>query len=147
MVRAVPADENLRDGSEGVAATIGATPLIRLKGPSERTGCDILGKAEFLNPGGSVKDRTALGILRDAMAAGTLKPGGLVVEGTAGNTGIGLDADWQLAWAPHHHRHAGNAERGKEGAAAPAGRRSEAGTGGPLQRCGQLRPCLGTAGG
>ncbi len=90
MVRAVPADENLRDGSEGVAATIGATPLIRLKGPSERTGCDILGKAEFLNPGGSVKDRTALGILRDAMAAGTLKPGGLVVEGTAGNTGIGL---------------------------------------------------------
>ena len=69
---------------------IGNTPLIRLKGPSERTGCDILGKAEFLNPGQSVKDRAALYIIRDAEESGRLRPGGTVVEGTAGNTGIGL---------------------------------------------------------
>ncbi len=69
---------------------IGNTPLIRLKGPSELTGCEILGKAEFLNPGGSIKDRTALGIIRDAEKNGMLKKGGTIVEGTAGNTGIGL---------------------------------------------------------
>lgn len=69
---------------------IGHTPLVRLKGPSEATGCEILGKAEFLNPGGSVKDRTALGIVRDAEKRGELKKGGAIVEGTAGNTGIGL---------------------------------------------------------
>lgn len=69
---------------------IGNTPLIRLDGPSEATGCEILGKAEFLNPGGSVKDRAALNIVREAETAGTLKPGGTIVEGTAGNTGIGL---------------------------------------------------------
>ncbi|RPE71337.1 cysteine synthase A [Pacificibacter maritimus] len=70
--------------------TIGNTPLIRLKGPSEATGCEILGKAEFMNPGQSVKDRAALYIIKDAMAKGLLKPGGTIVEGTAGNTGIGL---------------------------------------------------------
>lgn len=69
---------------------IGNTPLIKLKAASDMTGCTILGKAEFLNPGGSVKDRTALGIIRDAEAKGLLQPGGTVVEGTAGNTGIGL---------------------------------------------------------
>ena len=69
---------------------IGQTPLIRLDGPSEATGCEILGKAEFLNPGGSVKDRAALNIVREAEASGALKPGGTIVEGTAGNTGIGL---------------------------------------------------------
>jgi cysteine synthase A len=69
---------------------IGNTPLIRLRRASELTGCDILGKAEFLNPGQSVKDRAALWIIRDAMARGTLGPGGVIVEGTAGNTGIGL---------------------------------------------------------
>jgi cysteine synthase A len=69
---------------------IGGTPLVRLRAASEATGCEILGKAEFLNPGQSVKDRAALGIIRDAEASGTLKPGGLIVEGTAGNTGIGL---------------------------------------------------------
>ena len=69
---------------------IGNTPLIRLDGPSEATGCEILGKAEFLNPGGSVKDRAALNIVREAEADGSLKPGGTIVEGTAGNTGIGL---------------------------------------------------------
>ncbi len=77
----------IRDGFIG---TIGNTPLIRLEGPSRATGCDILGKAEFLNPGGSVKDRAALAIIRDAERRGVLKPGGTVVEGTAGNTGIGL---------------------------------------------------------
>ncbi len=69
---------------------IGNTPLIRLRRASEITGCEILGKAEFMNPGQSVKDRAALGIIRDAVARGTLQPGGTIVEGTAGNTGIGL---------------------------------------------------------
>jgi len=69
---------------------IGNTPLIRLKAASEATGCEILGKAEFTNPGGSVKDRAALFIIRDAEERGLLKPGGTIVEGTAGNTGIGL---------------------------------------------------------
>jgi len=69
---------------------IGNTPMLRLKAASERTGCEILGKCEFLNPGGSVKDRAALFIVRDAEKKGQLKPGGVIVEGTAGNTGIGL---------------------------------------------------------
>ncbi|MFC2953126.1 cysteine synthase A [Marinicaulis aureus] len=69
---------------------IGDTPIIKLKRASEETGCTILGKAEFLNPGQSVKDRAALGIIRDAEKRGALKPGGVIVEGTAGNTGIGL---------------------------------------------------------
>ncbi|MGB0958661.1 MAG: cysteine synthase A [Halocynthiibacter sp.] len=73
-----------------VIDAIGNTPLIRLKGPSEATGCDIYGKAEFMNPGQSVKDRAALFIIRDAIASGRLKEGGTIVEGTAGNTGIGL---------------------------------------------------------
>lgn len=73
-----------------LADAIGHTPLIRLKKVSEETGCDILGKAEFMNPGQSVKDRAALYIIRDAIARGVLKPGGTIVEGTAGNTGIGL---------------------------------------------------------
>ena len=71
-------------------AAIGNTPLIRLKHASEITGCEILGKAEFMNPGQSVKDRAALFIVKDAIAKGALKPGGVIVEGTAGNTGIGL---------------------------------------------------------
>ena len=73
-----------------LAATVGNTPLIRLNRLSDETGCEILGKAEFMNPGQSVKDRAALYIIRDAVARGTLKPGGTIVEGTAGNTGIGL---------------------------------------------------------
>ena len=73
-----------------LADTIGNTPLIRLHKASEITGCTILGKAEFMNPGQSVKDRAALFIIRDAVAKGLLKPGGTIVEGTAGNTGIGL---------------------------------------------------------
>src|SRR5688572_4100436 len=78
---------NVRDGFVGA---IGNTPLIRLRGPSELTGCNVLGKAEFLNPGGSVKDRAALYIILDAEKRGLLRPGGIIVEGTAGNTGIGL---------------------------------------------------------
>ncbi len=78
------------DIRDGLLGTIGNTPLIRLEGPSKATGCEILGKAEFLNPGGSVKDRTALFIVEDAEKRGLLKPGGVIVEGTAGNTGIGL---------------------------------------------------------
>jgi cysteine synthase A len=77
----------IRDGFVG---TIGNTPLIRLRGPSEATGCNVLGKAEFLNPGGSVKDRAALYIILDAEDRGLLNPDGVIVEGTAGNTGIGL---------------------------------------------------------
>ena len=73
-----------------LAHAVGNTPLIKLRHVSEQTGCTILGKAEFLNPGHSVKDRAALYIIRDAIERGTLKPGGTIVEGTAGNTGIGL---------------------------------------------------------
>ena len=76
--------------TDDFSQTIGRTPLIRLRRLSEATGCEIWGKAEFLNPGGSVKDRAALGIVLDAEATGALRPGGTIVEGTAGNTGIGL---------------------------------------------------------
>lgn len=75
---------------DGLVGAVGYTPLIRLRRASEATGCAILGKAEFMNPGGSVKDRAALAIILDAERHGTLKPGGTIVEGTAGNTGIGL---------------------------------------------------------
>lgn len=76
--------------SPDLAAAVGKTPLIRLRRVSEETGCEIWGKAEFMNPGGSVKDRAALYIIRDAVERGALRPGGTIVEGTAGNTGIGL---------------------------------------------------------
>src|SRR5216110_4109617 len=78
---------DIRDGFVG---SVGNTPLIKLRRASEETGCTILGKAEFLNPGGSVKDRAALYIIKDAEERGELRPGGVIVEGTAGNTGIGL---------------------------------------------------------
>ncbi|MBB3879568.1 cysteine synthase A [Sphingomonas pseudosanguinis] len=78
------------DATPDTLALIGNTPLVRLKGPSEATGCDIFGKCEFANPGASVKDRAALFIVEDAEARGALRPGGTIVEGTAGNTGIGL---------------------------------------------------------
>ncbi|XBQ15716.1 MAG: cysteine synthase A [Oceanicaulis sp.] len=80
----------MAETARSVVDLIGNTPLLRLNKVSDETGCEILGKAEFLNPGGSVKDRAALGIIRDAEARGALKPGGTIVEGTAGNTGIGL---------------------------------------------------------
>jgi cysteine synthase A len=78
------------DVRSGTLAAIGNTPLIKLRRASEETGCTILGKAEFMNPGLSVKDRAALGIVNDAIDKGQLRPGGIIVEGTAGNTGIGL---------------------------------------------------------
>jgi len=78
------------DKKDSVVDSIGNTPLIKLQGPSEATGCTILGKAEFLNPGQSVKDRPARQMILEAEARGDLKPGGLIVEGTAGNTGIGI---------------------------------------------------------
>ncbi|WP_050423975.1 cysteine synthase A [Bradyrhizobium tropiciagri] len=74
----------------GLLDAIGNTPLIKLRGPSDATGCDIYGKAEFLNPGGSIKDRAALAIINDAEQRGLLQPGGTIVEGTAGNVGIGI---------------------------------------------------------
>lgn len=81
---------NVPGGALSVLCAIGGTPLIRLRHASEETGCEIFGKAEFLNPGQSVKDRAALFIVNDAMRSGRLRPGGTIVEGTAGNTGIGL---------------------------------------------------------
>ena len=80
----------MMDYRDGFFAAIGNTPLIKLQGPSTATGCTILGKAEFANPGGSVKDRAAKAIIEDAETRGALRPGGIIVEGTAGNTGIGL---------------------------------------------------------
>src|ERR1700755_1652281 len=82
--------ENVMKVRSGFIDSIGNTPLIKLRAASENTGCDIYGKAEFLNPGGSVKDRAALYIIQDAENKGFLKAGGVIVEGTAGNTGIGL---------------------------------------------------------
>src|SRR2546423_13121010 len=78
------------DTRDGFVGSVGNTPLIKLRRASEATGCTILGKAEFLNPAGSVKDRAALYIIKDAVERGLLRPGGVIVEGTAGNTGIGL---------------------------------------------------------
>ncbi len=85
-----PRQNSGMDIKDGFVGTVGNTPLIRLHSFSEETGCEILGKAEFLNPGGSVKDRAALYIIEEAEKKGLLQPGGTVVEGTAGNTGIGL---------------------------------------------------------
>jgi cysteine synthase len=76
--------------ADTIAGAVGRTPLIKLRRPSAETGCEILGKAEFMNPGQSVKDRAALSIIQDAVRSGSLRPGGTIVEGTAGNTGIGL---------------------------------------------------------
>src|SRR6516162_4032611 len=84
----------------GVHGHIGRTPLLRLRQLSELTGCEILGKAEFMNPGGSVKDRAALGIIEDAEARGLLAPGATIAEGTAGNTGIGLTVVGQAKGYP-----------------------------------------------
>ncbi len=78
------------DFRKDIVDAVGNTPLIQLWRASQATGCNILGKAEFMNPGQSVKDRAALAIIRDAEAKGQLKPGGVIVEGTAGNTGIGI---------------------------------------------------------
>ncbi len=129
---------------DGLVPAIGNTPLIKLKRASEETGCTILGKAEFLNPGQSVKDRAALFIIRDAMAKGLVKKGGTIVEGTAGNTGIGLSW-WARRWAEERHRHSRDAER-REKARAPLGRRdADRGAGGTLFEPQQFRARLGAA--
>src|ERR1700742_1078408 len=85
-----PSSSLTRGPLQDVLAAIGNTPLIKLRKASELTGCTILAKAEYANPGGSIKDRTAKFIIEDAEAKGRLRPGGVIVEGTAGNTGIGL---------------------------------------------------------
>ena len=126
-----------------VVGAIGRTPLIRLRAASEATGCTILGKAEFMNPGGSVKDRAALAIIRDAVERGALRPGGVVVEGTAGNTGIGIAMVAARARLPRHHRHPRHPDPGKEGHAAACRRGTDRGAGGPLFQPQQLRPLLG----
>jgi cysteine synthase len=105
---------DIRDGFE---AAVGNTLLIRLRAASEQTG--ILGKAEFLNPGGSIKARTALRIVLDAEARGVIRPGGVIVEGTGGNTGIGAGAHRQRARLPDGDRDPGDAEPREEGCAAP----------------------------
>ena len=92
-----------------VIDAIGKTPLIELRAASKATGCRILGKAEFMNPGGSVKDRAALYIVRDAIARGTLAPGGLIVEGTAGEYRHWPRPGRQCARLFDRHRHSGNA--------------------------------------
>ena len=107
-----------------VIAAIGNTPLIKLKKASELTGCTILGKAEFMNPGQSVKDRAALFIIKDAIAKGQLKPGGTIVEGTAGNTGIGLAVVANAMGFKTVIVIPGHPEPGEEGHAAAARRRT-----------------------
>ena len=120
------------DIRDSVLAAIGNTPLIKLRRASEETGCTILGKAEFMNPGQSVKDRAALGIITDAIDRGELRPGGLVVEGTAGNTGIGLAIVANALGIEARHRHPGDPEPGEEGHAALARRDAARGAGGAL---------------
>src|SRR5258708_37985145 len=109
----------------GLVEAIGNTPLIRLRGASELTGCEILGKAEFLNPGGSVKDRAGLYLILDAEQRGLLKPGGLIVGGTAGKTGLGL-------------AHAGHAPANRTGDVVP--NTPAQGQKGLLGPCGARRP-------
>ena len=131
----------------GVDRHVGNTPLIRLRRLSELTGCEILGKAEFMNPGGSVKDRAALGIIQDAEARGLLKPGGTIVEGTAGNTGIGLTI---IGHARGYHSVIVIPENSVTGKNRPS---SHAGRGGPhragetLFQSGKLQSCRPADGG
>ena len=124
---------------DDLAASIGNTPLIKLRRASEATGCTILGKAEFMNPGGSVKDRAGLYIITDAEKRGVLKPGGTIVEGTAGNTGIGLTLVGNAPRLSLHHRDAGNAEPGEDRFPAHDRRRPAPGAGQAVSRSRQLR--------
>ncbi len=131
---------------DGIVDAIGNTPLIKLKRASEATGCTILGKAEFMNPGQSVKDRPARQMILEAEKRGEIKPGGLVVEATAGNTGIGLALVANargyrtLIVIPEH------AEPGEEGHAAALRRRAGRGAGGALRQPEQLPACRAPAG-
>ena len=113
--------------ANGITEAIGNTPLIKLKRVSEATGCTILGKAEFMNPGQSVKDRAALFIIQDAVRKGELRPGGVIVEGTAGNTGIGLALVANAMGFRTRHRDSGNPEPGEEGHAAAVRRGADRG--------------------
>ncbi len=128
-----------------VIDAIGNTPLIRLKRASEETGCEILGKAEFMNPGQSVKDRAGLFIIRDAEKKGLLKPGGVIVEGTAGNTGIGLTLVAKALGYRTVIVIPGYPEPGEEGHAAGDGRRTDRSARGSLQEPQQLRQSVGPA--
>ena len=131
----------------GVDGHVGNTPLIRLRRLSELTGCEILGKAEFMNPGGSVKDRAALGIIDGCRGARLLQPGGTIVEGTAGNTGIGLT----VIGTPRGYRTVivipRDAVAGKNRPAAHARRGGAHRAGEALQRSGKLQPHRAAAGG
>ena len=133
---------DIRDGFIG---TVGNTPLIKLRRASEETGCTILGKAEFLNPGGSVKDRAALAIIKDAEERGLLRPGGVIVEGTAGNTGIGL----ALVGNARGYRTVivmpETQSQEKKDMLLSVRRRSAAGAGGALCQPEQLRALFGAA--
>ena len=126
-----------------VVAAIGRTPLIKLRAASEATACTILGKAEFMNPGGSVKDRAALAIINDAVARGALRPGGVIVEGTAGNTGIGIALVASALGYRVRDRDPRHPGAGKEGHAAPCRRGVDRGPRRPLLEPEQLRALLG----
>ncbi len=130
----------------GIVDAIGHTPLIKLRQASELTGCTILGKAEFMNPGGSVKDRAGRQIILEAEARGELRPGGLVVESTAGNTGIGLALVANALRLPHADPHSGDAEPGKERHAAAVRRRTARSAGTAFFQSEQLSACRPPAG-
>ena len=129
-----------------VIDAIGNTPLIRLKRASEETGCEILGKAEFMNPGQSVKDRAGLFIIRDAEAKGLLKPGGVIVEGTAGNTGIGLTLVAKALGYRTVIVIPDTQSQEKKDTLQAARRRADRGAGGALQEPQQLREGVRPAG-
>ena len=115
---------------DGIVEAIGNTPLIKLQRASAATGCTILGKAEFMNPGQSVKDRAGRQMILEAEKRGELKPGGLVVEATAGNTGIGLAVVASARGYRTRDRHSRHPEPGEERHAAPVRRRARRGAGG-----------------
>ena len=110
---------SLKHPAKNFLELVGNTPLIRLNAVSDATGCEIYGKAEFANPGGSVKDRAAKGIIEAAEASGALKENGIIVEGTAGNTGISLTLAGKFKRVPLCYCDAGNAKSGEERCSAP----------------------------
>ena len=135
-------EKDSRSMKGSVVEAIGNTPLIKLERVSAATGCTILGKAEFMNPGQSVKDRAALFIIEDAVKQRRAAPGGVIVEGTAGNTGIGLALVGNAMGFRSRDRHPGNPEPGKEGHAAAVRRRTGRGAGRALFQSQQLRESL-----
>ena len=123
---------------DGFVDSVGNTPLIKLRKASEQTGCAILGKAEFLNPGGSVKDRAAKYIVLDAEQRGAIEPGGLIVEGTAGNTGIGLALVGKRSGIPDVDPDAGFSDPGEKGRVKALRRRTSGSPGRTLSESQQL---------